>query len=61
MFTFTINHQDEKKEIVDVHNKLRSRIAKGLETNSKNGKPQPKAANMKKISWDEGLAETAHA
>ena len=38
----------EKQYILDLHNNLRRRVAKGLETNGDPG-PQPSAANMRKL------------
>ena len=51
--------QDDKKSIVKKHNELRSIVARGLESRGVGGKRQPSAANMKKLSWDEDLAEVA--
>ena len=48
--------EDEKRKIVDQHNELRSRIAKGLEQRGVGGIGQPSAANMRKLSWDDELA-----
>jgi len=48
----------EKQYILDVHNNLRRRVAKGLETMGNPG-PQPPAANMRKLVWDEELAKVA--
>jgi len=42
----------EKKEILDYHNRLRSRVAGGLTG-------QPPASNMKQLEWDEELARVA--
>ncbi|XP_065579922.1 venom allergen 3 homolog isoform X2 [Artemia franciscana] len=47
-----------KKFIVDLHNYYRSRVAVGAETRGSPG-PQPKAANMKELVWDEELAQIA--
>ena len=41
------------------HNELRSLIAQGHESRGVGRKGQPKAANMRKMSWDEDLAEVA--
>ena len=38
----------EKQAILDAHNDLRRRVAKGLETRGKPG-PQPPATNMRKL------------
>ena len=40
------------------HNELRIIVAQGLESRGVGGR-QPSAANMKKMSWDEDLAEIA--
>ena len=48
--------EDEKRKIVDQHNELRSRIARGLEQRGIGGIGQPSAANMRKLSWDDELA-----
>ena len=52
-------YQEEQKLIVDKHNELRSIVAKGLESRGVGGKGQPEAANMRKLSWDDDLAEVA--
>jgi len=44
--------------ILDRHNDLRRRVAKGEETGGINP-PQPQAANMRKLVWDAELAEIA--
>jgi len=44
--------------IVDTHNALRRKVAKGLETRGVNG-PQPKAADMYELVWDPVLAASA--
>ncbi|CAL7938013.1 unnamed protein product [Xylocopa violacea] len=49
---------DEIKEIVDAHNKLRSHVAQGLETRGNPG-PQPGASNMRIMVWDDELAAGA--
>ena len=43
------------------HNTLRSVVARGLEPRGVGGKGQPRAANMRKLSWDDDLAEVAQA
>ena len=48
----------EKKEIVNEHNKLRQFVAAGNEAIGYPG-PQPAAAGMKILSWDEELAQLA--
>ena len=45
--------------IVRLHNDLRRRVAKGLETRSADGKAQPSAADMIEIQWDTELEFTA--
>lgn len=52
-----ISGQDEK-EILRVHNELRAKIANGQERRGKPG-PQPPAANMEQMEWDEELARVA--
>jgi len=52
-----ITNQD-RQEIVRVHNELRSEIANGRERRGKPG-PQPPAANMEQMEWDEELARVA--
>eukprot|EP00092_Neocalanus_flemingeri_P011792 GFUD01012715.1.p1 GENE.GFUD01012715.1~~GFUD01012715.1.p1 ORF type:complete len:422 (+),score=81.87 GFUD01012715.1:188-1453(+) len=47
--------QAGKELLVKTHNELRQKVAAGLETNGN----QPKASNMRKISWNEELAEIA--
>ena len=58
-FRLISKQKSEKQEIVNLHNKLRSKIAKGLETRGADGKAQPSAANMKKVSWDDELSTVA--
>ena len=47
-----------KAAILDKHNELRRRVAKGEETNGING-AQPAASNMKKMVWNEELEAVA--
>ena len=47
-----------KDAIVDKHNELRSKVANGQETRGVDG-GQPKAANMRKLVWNDELAEIA--
>lgn len=47
-----------KTAILDKHNELRRKVAKGEETNGING-AQPAAANMKKMVWNEELEAVA--
>jgi len=44
-----------KQALLDKHNALRAKVARGEETNG----PQPAAANMKKLVWNEELAVIA--
>ena len=53
------NFQKEKREIIDKHNELRSKIANGLESRGADGKAQPSASNMRKLSWDNELSTVA--
>ena len=48
----------EKQNLLEAHNDLRRRIAKGLETVGAPG-PQPEAANMIELEWDNELARSA--
>merc|ERR1712121_328867 len=45
--------QEQKQAMVDKHNQLRRKVAKGNEPN------QPPAANMRKLVWNDELAEIA--
>merc|ERR1719507_1390112 len=47
--------EDERKEIVDVHNMVRGKLARGEERRGRPG-PQPAAANMRLMEWDDELA-----
>ncbi|CAG0883242.1 unnamed protein product [Darwinula stevensoni] len=49
---------EEKSIIVDAHNRLRTNVATGQETQGNPG-PQPSASNMRRMVWDDGLAATA--
>jgi len=49
---------EAKTIILDKHNELRRRVAKGEETEGSPG-PQPGAANMKKMVWNNELEEIA--
>lgn len=40
------------------HNEKRTKVAKGLETRGQPG-PQPAAADMMELTWDENLARMA--
>ncbi|KAL0272521.1 UNVERIFIED_CONTAM: hypothetical protein PYX00_005457 [Menopon gallinae] len=50
--------ETEKVLIVDLHNQYRRKIAKGLEKRGQEG-PQPEAANMRLMMWDDELATIA--
>ncbi|XP_076241858.1 venom allergen 3-like [Calliopsis andreniformis] len=49
---------EEKNTIVNLHNQLRQRVASGKETRGNPG-PQPPAANMQTLTWDDELAKVA--
>ena len=51
-------NQDEKSQIVELHNDLRAKVASGNETRGLNGS-QPRATNMKQLKWNDDLAEVA--
>ncbi|PSN50515.1 hypothetical protein C0J52_14364 [Blattella germanica] len=53
-----VTSDSDKQAVVDIHNQLRSKVALGKETAGKPG-PQPSAANMEKLSWDDELATVA--
>ena len=50
--------QADKDKIVAHHNKLRAKIANGEEKRGLSG-PQPPAANMKMLTWNDDLALVA--
>jgi len=54
-----ITNQADKDAIVDKHNQLRRRVAKGLETKGLNGQGQPPATDMYELKWNDELAEIA--
>jgi len=56
--TVGITKDADKQAIVDAHNALRRKVAKGLETEGAPG-PQPSAANMMELEWDDELASWA--
>lgn len=56
--TVGITKDEDKQAIVDAHNTLRRKVAKGLETEGAPG-PQPSAANMMELEWDDELASWA--
>lgn len=49
---------EEIKEILDSHNRYRAQVARGEEKRGRPG-PQPPAANMKLLEWDQELATVA--
>ncbi|KAK8399007.1 hypothetical protein O3P69_004240 [Scylla paramamosain] len=49
---------EEADFIVELHNKLRSKVARGEETRGAPG-PQPSGANIRALAWDEELATVA--
>ncbi|XP_066581946.1 uncharacterized protein [Prorops nasuta] len=51
---------EEKKMLLAKHNKLRRNVANGKEKRGAPG-PQPAAKNMKKLVWDDEIAEVAQA
>jgi len=57
-FFYQYDFKDEEHFIVEKHNELRRKVAKGLESRGANGSgPQPKAADMFQMSWDPLLAK----
>ncbi|XP_037090903.1 venom allergen 5-like, partial [Pollicipes pollicipes] len=50
--------QQERRDVVRMHNELRSRVAMGRELQGAPG-PQPAAANMHMVEWDDELAAVA--
>ncbi len=46
----------EKAEVVNLHNKLRAKVANGQETRGQTG-PQPPAADMLELVWDDEVRE----
>jgi hypothetical protein len=48
----------EKNQVLNLHNKLRSRVSTGNERRGSPG-PQPEAANMLELTWDDELAHIA--
>ncbi|CAL4151934.1 unnamed protein product, partial [Meganyctiphanes norvegica] len=50
---------EEKHFIVKHHNEKRSKVAAGEEHHSATWSPQPKAANMKELTWNDELAYIA--
>lgn len=50
----------DRKHVLKLHNELRAKVARGEETRGSPG-PQPPAANMKEMVWNEELAYVAQA
>ena len=50
--------ESERAAALDLHNKLRSRVALGQEARGAPG-PQPPAADMRQLAWDDELAAVA--
>ena len=48
----------DQQTILDLHNQLRRKVAKGQERQGNPG-PQPPAANMREMGWDADLARAA--
>lgn len=48
----------DKKDIVKIHNDMRREVARGDQKNGKPG-PQPDAADMKELKWDDEIAKMA--
>ena len=51
--------KEQKAEILQKHNELRRRVAKGQEHLGVNGVGQPGAADMEELVWDDELAVVA--
>ncbi|XP_045605492.1 venom allergen 5.01 [Procambarus clarkii] len=52
--------KEEKEEVLFLHNTLRAKVARGEETRGSPG-PQPPAANMRQVVWNDELADVAQA
>lgn len=50
--------EEEKKLIVEEHNRFRQKVARGLETRGNPG-PQPAASNMNDLKWNDEIAQIA--
>ena len=55
----TKQSKTDKDAIVQKHNELRAKVAKGEETLGQHGTGQPKASNMRQLVWNDELAEIA--
>ncbi|PSN37301.1 hypothetical protein C0J52_20814 [Blattella germanica] len=53
-----VNDFGTKQKILDLHNKYRSYVAQGKERRGAPG-PQPPAANMNRLKWDDELSRVA--
>lgn len=60
IFKKGLNTPEEKELILELHNNMRSKVARGEETKGKPG-PQPPAANMRELVWSDKLAQVAQA
>jgi hypothetical protein len=58
LISILVRLQADIKVIVDKHNELRRKVAKGLEARGVGG-GQPKAADMNELVWDPVLAASA--
>ncbi|XP_042862141.1 venom allergen 5-like [Penaeus japonicus] len=52
--------EEEKQEILSLHNTLRAKVARGEESQGDAG-PQPKGADIRELVWNEELAQVAQA
>uniref|UniRef100_A0A914HMM9 SCP domain-containing protein n=1 Tax=Globodera rostochiensis TaxID=31243 RepID=A0A914HMM9_GLORO len=57
-YTTTLTEED-KNAAVQCHNNYRSQLALGNMVNKTGGNKMPKASNMYKMTWDDGLAKFA--
>nr|AVA09705.1 putative effector protein [Heterodera avenae] len=51
--------EEDKNTMLKCHNDWRSKLAMGNITNKNGGNKMPKANNMRKVLWDDGLAKYA--